>query len=86
MAELEHAELVRLVTAHAYQAGARYVHVDWTDTPTTKPQRLLLHEAVPSSSTICPTTRWSGIAMTDNEKVDSAVLGQAGIPRYLRRH
>ncbi len=40
VAELEHAELVRLVTAHAYQAGARYVHVDWTDTPTTK-QRLL---------------------------------------------
>ena len=40
VAELEHAELVRLVTAHAYQAGARYVHVDWSDTPTTK-QRLL---------------------------------------------
>jgi aminopeptidase len=30
---------VRLVTASAYRAGARYVHVDWSDTPTIK-QRL----------------------------------------------
>lgn len=39
-AELEHVEFVRLVTAAAYRAGARYVHIDWTDTPTVK-QRLL---------------------------------------------
>lgn len=39
-AELEHAELVRRVTTQAYQAGASYVHVDWTDSPTAK-QRLL---------------------------------------------
>lgn len=39
-AELEHVEFVRLVTAAAYRAGARYVHIDWTDTPTAK-QRLL---------------------------------------------
>lgn len=43
-AELEHAEFVRLVTAAAYRAGARYVHVDWSDTPTVK-QRLLYSEA-----------------------------------------
>ena len=42
-AELEHADLVRLVTAAAYRAGARYVHVDWSDSPTTK-QRLLYSE------------------------------------------
>jgi len=39
-AELEHAEFVRLVVAAAYKAGARYVHIDWNDAPTTK-QRLL---------------------------------------------
>ena len=33
-AELEHAPFVRLVTAKAYDAGARYVHVLWQDTPT----------------------------------------------------
>ncbi|MBX3016213.1 MAG: aminopeptidase [Caldilineaceae bacterium] len=38
-AELEHAPFVRLLVAAAYRAGARYVHVDWSDTPTTK-QRL----------------------------------------------
>lgn len=43
-AELEHADLVRLVTAAAYRAGARYVHVDWTDGPTAK-QRLLHSQA-----------------------------------------
>src|SRR4051794_10657321 len=32
-AELEHREFARLVCAAAYQAGARYVHVDWMDTP-----------------------------------------------------
>lgn len=42
-AELEHADLVRLVAAAAYRAGARYVHVDWTDSPTAK-QRLLHSE------------------------------------------
>lgn len=30
-AELEHAPFVRLVVAAAYQAGARYVHVEWQD-------------------------------------------------------
>lgn len=39
-AELEHAPFVRVATAAAYKAGARYVHVDWNDAPTTK-QRLL---------------------------------------------
>jgi len=39
-AELEHVEFVRLVVAAAYKAGARYVHIDWTDAPTAK-QRLL---------------------------------------------
>lgn len=39
-AELEHAPFVRLLTAAAYRAGARYVHIDWTDMPTAK-QRLL---------------------------------------------
>jgi aminopeptidase len=43
-AELEHADLVRRVTSAAYRAGARYVHVDWADTPTTK-QRLLHSQA-----------------------------------------
>lgn len=43
-AELQHADLVRLVTAAAYRAGACYVHVDWADTPTTK-QRLLYSKA-----------------------------------------
>lgn len=42
-AELEHADLVRLAAAAAYRAGARYVHVDWTDSPTAK-QRLLHSE------------------------------------------
>lgn len=42
-AELEHAAFVRLVTAAAYRAGARYVHIDWNDAPTTK-QRLLYSE------------------------------------------
>jgi aminopeptidase len=31
--ELAHADFIRTVTAAAYRAGARYVHVDWTDTP-----------------------------------------------------
>ncbi|CAN5708775.1 aminopeptidase [soil metagenome] len=39
-AELEHREFVRLVCAAAYKAGARYVQVDWTDTPTVR-SRLL---------------------------------------------
>ncbi len=39
-AELEHAPFVRLVVAAAYKAGARYVHIDWADAPTTK-ERLL---------------------------------------------
>jgi aminopeptidase len=43
-AELEHADLVRRVTSAAYRAGARYGHVDWADTPTTK-QRLLHSQA-----------------------------------------
>lgn len=43
-AELEHAPFVRLVTAAAYRAGARYVHIDWSDAPTHK-QRLLYSEA-----------------------------------------
>jgi len=33
-AELGHAAFVREVVAAAYTAGAKYVHVDWTDTPT----------------------------------------------------
>jgi aminopeptidase len=33
-AELGHAPLVRQVVASAYAAGAAYVQVDWTDTPT----------------------------------------------------
>ncbi|MFN3705618.1 MAG: aminopeptidase [Thermoflexales bacterium] len=32
-AELAHAPFVRLVSDAAYQAGAKYVHVAWTDTP-----------------------------------------------------
>jgi aminopeptidase len=32
-AELEHREFVRLVSAVAYQNGARYVQVEWVDTP-----------------------------------------------------
>jgi aminopeptidase len=32
--DLEHAEFVRQVVAQAYQAGARYVQVDWVDAPT----------------------------------------------------
>jgi aminopeptidase len=32
-AELEHREFARLVCAAAYQAGARYVQMDWADTP-----------------------------------------------------
>ena len=32
-AELEHCEFVRLVSAIAYQNGARYVHVEWVDPP-----------------------------------------------------
>lgn len=39
-AELEHAPFVRIATAAAYQAGARYVHVDWDDQPVKK-QRYL---------------------------------------------
>lgn len=30
-AELAHADFARILTAKAYQAGARYVHVEWTD-------------------------------------------------------
>ena len=33
---LAQAEFIRLITAKAYQAGARYVHVDWLDTPIEK--------------------------------------------------
>jgi len=43
-AELEHAPFVRVATAAAYQAGARFVHVDWNDAPTNK-QRLLYSDA-----------------------------------------
>lgn len=43
-AELAHRDLVRLLTAQAYQAGARYVHVDWQDALTSK-QRLLYSAA-----------------------------------------
>jgi aminopeptidase len=32
-AELPHADFVRLVVAAAYKAGARYIQVDWLDTP-----------------------------------------------------
>ncbi|MEX1020812.1 MAG: aminopeptidase [Litorilinea sp.] len=39
-AELAHRGLVRQLAAHAYQAGARYVQVDWQDSLTIK-QRLL---------------------------------------------
>lgn len=42
-AELAHAGFVRQVVATAYQAGARYVHVDWVDTPLTR-ARLLYSE------------------------------------------
>ena len=35
-AELAHAELTRLVVDAAYRAGARYVHVEWGDDPTTR--------------------------------------------------
>jgi aminopeptidase len=41
-AELEHAPLVRLLVAEAYQAGARYVHTDWLDTLT---ERAVLRNA-----------------------------------------
>ena len=40
-AELAHAEFVRLVVAAAYEAGARYVQVDWADTPLARAR--LLH-------------------------------------------
>ncbi len=43
-AELEHAPFVRVATAAAYKAGARYVHVDWDDAPLKK-QRLLHSDA-----------------------------------------
>jgi aminopeptidase len=39
-AELAHREFVRQVVAAAYEAGAKYVQLDWIDTPTTK-QRFL---------------------------------------------
>ena len=42
-AELEHAPFVRLLSAAAYRAGARYVQVDWIDTPLTH-NRLTLSE------------------------------------------
>jgi len=42
-AELEHAPFVRIATAAAYKAGARYVHIDWDDAPSKK-QRLLHSE------------------------------------------
>jgi aminopeptidase len=34
-AELGHASFVRQVVAAAYQAGARYVHIEWVDAPST---------------------------------------------------
>lgn len=40
-AELEHAPFVRLLVTSAYKAGARYVHVDWDDSPTSRAR--LLH-------------------------------------------
>lgn len=42
-AELAHASFVRQVVAAAYQAGARYVHIDWLDAPATR-ARLLYSE------------------------------------------
>ncbi len=42
-AELAHADFVRSVVAMAYQAGARYVHVQWIDTPTDRAR--LLHSS-----------------------------------------
>ena len=33
---MAHCQFARLVNAAAYQAGARYVHVDWVDTPTAR--------------------------------------------------
>ena len=42
-AELAHAEFVRDVVAVAYQAGARYVEVQWLDTPTDRAR--LLHSS-----------------------------------------
>ncbi len=41
--ELEHADFTRAVVAAAYQAGARYVQVDWLDSPVTR-DRLLYSE------------------------------------------
>src|SRR5690606_22474585 len=32
-AELEHAPFVRIVAEQAYRKGAKYVHLDWNDTP-----------------------------------------------------
>ena len=39
-AELAHADFVRDVVAVAYRAGARYVHVQWLDTPTDRARLL----------------------------------------------
>jgi aminopeptidase len=35
-AELAHADFTRLLAAAAFRGGARYVHVDWLDTPLTR--------------------------------------------------
>lgn len=43
-AEHAHRDLVRLLTAEAYSAGAKYVHVEWQDALTAK-QRLLHSQA-----------------------------------------
>ena len=41
--ELEHAEFTRMVVAAAYRAGARYVQVDWLDSPVERER--LVHSA-----------------------------------------
>lgn len=38
--ELEHRSFVAAVVTEAYQAGAKYVHVDWLDTPTDRARLL----------------------------------------------
>lgn len=74
-AELEHADFVRFVTAAAYRAGARYVHIDWSDTPSTK-QRLLY--SLPEDLTFMPQYEIARHQeMVDNNWARLALTGDA---------
>ena len=93
--ELEHRKFIRAVVTEAYKAGARYVQVDWSDTPTTKAR--LVHSQ-PDYLAYVPDyivarhhqmvdEQWARLSLTGDEfpdlleDVDPVVMRRAGMAR-----